>query len=130
MVGTYEVRLDEETVGQAQVEKQGLYYRFSCRCRLAPGKLLRLTVRCGEKETDLGVFVPMDGQFGVEKKLPCKQFGTGKPEFYIGSRKQRTETTAPVFYPVYPEEPFAHIRRLKDAYLETKNGQMGIVFRE
>lgn len=127
MVGTYDICLGIEPVGEAVVEKVGLYYRFSCRCRLRGATMQRIMVACGEKKVDLGICVPMGEQFGVDKKVPCKQLGEGKPEFFLTPRPQ---THGGKFVPVYPEEPFAYMSRLKDAFLEIRNGQMGIVLDE
>ena len=123
MVGTYEIFLGAEPVGEAVVEKQGLYYRFSCRCRLRGATMQRIMVACGAKKVDLGICVPMGDVFGVDKKVPCKQLGEGKPEFFLTPRPQHSGGK---FVPVYPEEPFAYMSRLKGAFLEIRNGQMGI----
>lgn len=127
MVGTYDICLGIEPVGEAVVEKVGLYYRFSCRCRLRGATMQRIMVACGEKKVDLGICVPMGEQFGVDKKVPCKQLGEGKPEFFLTPRPQ---THGGKFVPVYPEEPFAYMSKLKDAFLEIRNGQMGIVVKD
>ena len=87
----------------------------------------RLTVSCGGKEADLGVCVPMEGRFGVEKKIPCKQLGEGTPEFRI---LPKHESVKGKFVPVYPEEPFSYMARLKDAFLANRAGQMGIILKE
>ena len=127
VVGTYEICLAGDPVGEAMVEKVGLYYRFSCRCRLQGATMQRIMVACGDKKADLGICVPMGDRFGLDKKVPCRQLGEGKPEFFLtprpgcGGRK---------FVPVYPEEPFAYMSKLKGAFLEIRNGQMGIVITE
>lgn len=127
MVGQYEVRLGPDAVGMATVEKQGLYYLFSCRCRLSGATMHRVMVACGGKQVDLGICVPMGHSFGLEKKVPCKYLGEGEPEFFLTPRPQ---SGGGKFVPVYPEEPFAYMSRLKDAYLEIRNGQTGIMIRE
>lgn len=128
MVGTYEIRQGDKCIGRVIVEKQGLYYRFSCRCRPDGEIMYRLTVSCGGEREDLGVCVPMDGQFGVEKKVPCKRFGDGTPEFRLLPKNEKVQQGK--FVPVYPEEPFAYIRRLEGAFLAHQAGQLGIFIRE
>ena len=123
MVGTYDIKIGSEVAGKMVVEKQGLYYRFSCRCRLSGKTVHSAAAVCCGSRIHLGVCVPMDGQFGLEKKLPCKQFSGGKPEFLLipkgGHQGHR-------FVPVYPEEPFAYMARLKEAFLEIRDGQVGV----
>lgn len=127
MDGTYEVSLGAKTVGSVHVEKQGLYYRFSCRCDLSGDVLCRLMAQCGDRQLDLGVFVPMDGKFGVEKKIPVKRLGTEPLLFWIQTKQDKPEGK---FVPIYPEEPFAYMTKLKDAFLAHQAGQVGIVIPE
>ena len=125
MVGTYEIMLGSSPVGQVTVERQGLYYRFSCRCDLKG--MYRLMASCNGKQEDLGTLIPKDGAFGLEKRVPVKRLGEGKPEFLLmGKDCARREN----FVPVYPEEPFSYMSRLKDAYLARREGQLGIMFPE
>ena len=127
MVGIYDVRLGDRLVGQVEVEQLGLYYRFSCRCRIPGGQVHRLGVSCGGGYQDLGVCVPMGTEFGLQRKLPCKQFLAGRPEFLLHIGHQRPGR---IFVPVYPEEPFSYLSRLKDAFMEIRDGQIGVVLAE
>ena len=122
MMGTYPVLLGDACVGTVRVEREGLYYRFSCRCDLPGGQMRRLWMRQGSRETDLGLCVPMDGGFGTDKRLPMKQCGEGKPEFFLRSKEIRR-----TFIPLRPEEPFRYIHRLENAYLEQRGNTVGIV---
>ena len=127
MVGAYQIFRGVEPVGTVQVEKQGLYYQFSCRCTLRGATMQRIMVACGERKVDLGICVPMGDVFGIDRRVPCKQLGEGKPEFFLIPRVGRAGGK---FVPVYPEEPFAYMAKLKDAYLEVRCGQAGIVLAE
>jgi len=127
MVGTYEIKMGDKSAGRVQVEKQGLYYRISCRCSLSGDVMHRLLVRCGGKTENLGVCIPMDGQFGVEKRIPCKILGQGTPEFELIPKHEQMMGQ---FIAVYPEEPFAYMTRLKDAFLARQGGQIGILLKE
>ena len=123
MVGTYEVKQGPDSVGQVTVERQGLYYRFSCRCTMTDTKMRRLTVTCNGKQEDLGTLVPMGNGFGLEKRIPVKRLGEGKPEFQMVSKGDGRKET---FVPVYPEEPFSYIDQLQTAFLETREGTVGV----
>lgn len=127
MVGNYELTRMGKPCGHVAVEKQGLYYHFSCRCRLPEGQMYCLTVHCGDRQENLGVCVPMDGQFGAEKRIPCKRLGEGTMEFSLLPKHEKREGK---FVPIYPEAPFAYLTRLEDAVLESRDGQLGIVIRE
>lgn len=126
MVGTYEIRMGDSVVGTVKVERQGLYYLFSGRCGLSGEVMHRLLMRCGGRETDLGLCVPMGDGFGTQKRLPVKQCGMGTPEFVL--RPRQTERRGN-FIPLRPEEPFRYIHRLENAYLERRGDRLGIVIR-
>ncbi len=123
MEGNYAVRMGPDTVGKVNVRRQGLYYRFTCRCRLSGDTLFRLRVLCGEKLENLGILVPVDDGFGLDTKIPVKRIGEGTMEFTLVPRHEKREGQ---FIPIYPEEPFAYISKLKQSFLVRKNGQLGI----
>ncbi len=121
--GNYEVRFGREPAGKVQVLRQGLYYRFVCRCRLTGDIVCRLQVTCGSQKENLGIVVPMGDGFGLETRLPAKRLGQGD---WVFSLVPKHEIVTGNFYPITPEDPFAYIARLKDAYLIRKEGQMGV----
>ena len=127
MVGNYEVKFGAKTVGKVQVTRQGLYFRFVCRCMIAADSVTKLVVSCGGKRENLGVLIPSDDGFSLDKKHPVKKFEEGVPEFYLAPRHDAVHGK---FVPIYPEEPFAYIARLKGAFLTSKNGQVGVLLKE
>ena len=126
MEGTYEITVGNKAVGKITVTKQGLYYRFSCRCTLSSDVVCRVMVSCGGMEESLGILVPMDGGFGLDTKIAAKRLRPGTPKFRIAPNKVETKGK---FVPIYPEEPFSYIERLKDAYLARQNGQIGVIIK-
>ncbi len=122
----YELTFGNQMVGKVQVQRQGLYYRFVCRCQLTGDVVCRLQVTCGSSRESLGVVVPMGNGFGLDTKLPVKRIGAGQMTF---SLVPKHEVTTGTFYPICPEEPFGYIARLKDAYLSRKEGQIGVVIK-
>ena len=124
MDGSYKVHFGKRTVGNVTVQRQGLYYRFSCVCELSGDVLCRLQVTCGSTHLDLGILVPVGKGFGLDTRVPAKQLSYGKPEFTLVPKQT---AVSELFVPVYPEEPFAYISRLKKGYLARKDGKLGIV---
>lgn len=125
--GNYGVYFGNQLAGKVQVLRQRLYYRFICRCKLSGDVVCRLGVTCGENHESLGVVVPMDGGFGLDTRLPIKRLGQGKMEFYLIPKH---EVAAGKFVPIYPEEPFAYIARLKEGFLARQDGQVGVLIKE
>ena len=71
----YAVYFGNRPVGKVQVTRQGLYYRFLCRCELTGDVMCRLWVSCADKRESLGLVVPVDGGFGLSTSLPVKRLG-------------------------------------------------------
>lgn len=127
MEGTFGVYFGTRLAGKVQVQRQGLYYRFTCRCRLTGEVVCRLRVVCGDRRENLGVVVPMDDGFGLDTRLPVKQLGEGEMMFSLVPRHERL--TASVS-PVYPEEPFSYIARFRRDFLERQCRRTGICLPE
>ena len=121
--GEYEVTFRNRPVGKVSVRKQGLYYIFSCRCRLERDELCRLQVTCGNVSEDLGILVPVEGGFGIDTRIPVKRFLKGFGAFQLAAA---CGTDSEMLIRIYPDEPFAYINRLKKAYLVRKNGEQYI----
>lgn len=124
----YNVIFGNEAVGKVQVIRQGLYYRFFCRCRLSGDVVCRLFVQCGDKRENLGVVVPVDDGFGLETRIPVKRLGEGDMDFRLEPKSEKAADGK--FVPIYPEEPFAYIDRLQESFMATQNGQAGAVIPE
>ena len=126
MLGEYPVFQGDAQIGKVSVYRIGLYYRFCCNCKLQNNGLYRLYVSCDGCQQNLGVLVPEGDCFFLETRVPSKRFGEGIPEFFVISNYAKSEEA---FYPIYPEEPFAYISRLKDAYLIKRNSQLGVILK-
>ena len=120
----YEVFQSGKAVGTVEAAREGLYIRFSCRCRPTDRDMIRLWMICGETEIDLGLCVPVDGGFGTEKRIPAKQCGAGELQFCL---RHKDDTLRGKFIPLSPEEPFQYIHRLETAFLERRGLKVGIV---
>ena len=158
MAETYDITHEGAPVGTARMEKQGLYYVFSCRCRLPKEGLYRIHAINGAAREDLGICIPMDGVFGMDKKVPQKRIGEGtltfelipkdwKPQEIVPEPEpilQVEETVQPVqaeeiapsaaveesFIPVSEDEPFDYLDKLEDARVEVRDDQVGIIIQE
>ena len=156
MAQTCEIKFEDVSVGTAQVQKQGLYLSFSCRCRLPLEGLYRIHVICGEKREDLGICVPLDDAFGMDKKIPAKRFGEGELSFKlvpkdwtqpevtltepnvaaeekISAPEEEQDFCAELsqqFIPVSEDEPFEYLDKLENAHMEICDGEPGVVINE
>ena len=124
MEGNYPVLMGSQSIGTVKVTRQGLYYRFDCRCRLSGDVMCRLRVSCGEVTRDLGILAPESGAFVLRTGIPVKQLGEGAVQFQVLPRHKPMTGR---FVPISPEEPFAYLSRLQDAFLEIRDGVPGLV---
>ena len=127
MERSFSLTVAGKPAGKVTVQRQGLYDRFSCRCKVPGDGMYRLMVTCGNHRETLGVLIPKDDSFVLETKVPSKRIGEGDMTFSLFS-KQQTHTEN--FVPICPEEPFRYISRLKESFLVQKDGQLGILIEE
>lgn len=123
MEGNYEVFLGNSPAGKVQIIRQGLYYRIICRCRISGAVVHKLYAVCGRRKEDLGIVVPVEGGFGTELRVPVKRFGEAVFSFHLRPKQEYMEGS---FAPIFPEEPFSYIARLKESFLEHRDNQIGI----
>lgn len=126
MEGVYDILLGKDPVGQAVVVRDGLYWRFDCRCCLSGEAVFRITVSCGGKTESLGIPVPSGRDFVLRTRLPMKKLGQGEPVFRVVPKHAPLPEN---WVPVNPEEPFAYLTRLQDAFLQVRDGKVGVVFK-
>lgn len=127
MEENYELFCEGKAVGTVQVLRQGLYFRFCCRCDHIGDEMLRLTAICADKRADLGVLVPVENGFGLVTKLPIKRLGDGKLQFEVTLRHK--EVTG-IFLPIDPEKPFPRLSELNNARFSHRDGQAGLILPE
>ena len=119
MVQEYEILWGTEKVGEALITREGLYYRFQCRCRLDPG-VYRLIAVSADREWDLGVLLPELDSFRINTKVPAKCFLSEEFSFYLETKRSR-------FIAVREGEPVPFLCQLRNAAYAYRNGQPGIL---
>ena len=124
MVCTYDVVLGGQPMGRVTVRKQGLYLQFDCQCNLSGEVMFDLIACVGQQREKLGLLTPELGKYTLRTKLPAKRLREGALSFLLQPRHSSMKDR---FVPVRPDEPFAYIHRLEDAYLAICDGQVGIV---
>lgn len=118
----YDIMMDGISVGQATVEKEGLYYCFACTCIPQKEGVHRIHVCDGENVRDLGICVPDGNVFRLSTRIPVKYFCDGNWSFVL-SDTPRIEKVVPV----KEDEPFSYLEQLNTARLQNTNGQPEII---
>lgn len=74
---------DQSTVGKAEVLRQGLYYRISCRYRLPSGEVCRLIIKWPGGWENVGIPVPEGDGFAIVKRIPVKKIPEKEISFHL-----------------------------------------------
>ena len=73
----------DKVVGEAVIQRQGLYHLFDCRCRFSGNEIHRLWALCAGKQVKLGVCVPQAGEFILKTKIPSDRFPADEISVYV-----------------------------------------------
>lgn len=118
MYKLYPITLEEMQVGEAVVQKEGLYYRFRCRCRLPSADIYVINCESGKGSVCLGVCVPDGNEFTLEKRISEKKVDTEQLKLYA-----RPKSTAGVFSEGVTDGcHFLHLDKCRLSTLMTKQG--------
>ena len=121
MEDTYEIQYHGEPVGHVRTQKQGLYLCFHCRCTLPDESMYRIHALGEAGREDLGICVPMDGSFGMDKKIPLKRLGEGGLTFQLVPKDWKPEET--VIEPE-PQMPVHEEEKIVEQITEEQNLEM------
>jgi nicotinamide riboside kinase len=89
--------------------------------------MARLFAVLENDEFDLGILIPNNGSFELNRHVNVNKMRQGRPEFHIRVRKETPELAYTV---VCPEEPFGYLSRLENAFMVRKNGKTMLGFRD
>lgn len=120
----YDIFWNGKIVGKAQVEKQGLYYNFLCRCR--PDEKARYEIRLHHAggEENLGLCVPEGNGLQLKTRLAVRRVGGGSYRFELMRRE-----TAGQLFPVDPDQPFEALTHLGNGYALKRDGRLYIAIK-
>lgn len=121
----YPVYQGDQSVGSAVVSLSGLYYHIRCSCKPADDKIYRLMAVDTNGNVELGVLVPTNGKYCINKKLPVKRFKGDILRFFLFSENSTDEKR---FIPVDPQCTFDAIAQLESARFGAKEGKYGLFF--
>ena len=118
-----DIYLGDKQVGSGKISREGLYYNISCRYSFSGKVMYRLILQSPKGIHDLGICIPEQGQYILQKRIPISKVGEGDLSIYPVPKGTREKDC---FIPVFPDEPFAYLSRLKNAVLEYRDGKPGV----
>ena len=118
MVFNYDVTYGENRVGTVQLEREGLYLRLRCSCRVQDNEIHRLYAD-GER---IGLLIPDRGELVLETRVAAKRLKPGCRFFLDECGRE--------FVPIRTGEAFAHLDKVRGARLAFQDGEPGIFLNE
>ena len=73
----YPVTMNGAKIGKASIVKQGLLAQIECRSVFPKDGIYRIKLCCRGVTIELGVCVPVDGYFLIQKRIPLKKIPDG-----------------------------------------------------
>ena len=116
MDGIYEVTYRGQTVGTAEVTREGLYFRIFCRCRVNDSEIHRLYA--GSEK--IGVLIPEKGILTLQTRIPARKLKEGCDFSLDCNRKE--------FIPIRPKKHFSHLNQVRNGKLGFLDGEPGLYF--
>ncbi len=118
-----DIMMDGKNVGTVTIEKEGLYYRFFCRCHFEDKAVHSIWVFWEGGSRKLGVCIPEGKYACLNTKVPIKYIPSTELTFKIDHRENDG------FYPIDPGQPFPHMDKLTKARFATLDGKPGLVIK-
>lgn len=109
----YLVRRDGKEIGSVAVETSGLYLKIWCQCYNLTAGFHRLHMIYQDKTIILGLLIPKNKEFVLDKTIPRKSAGFGTPEFVVISGERDLDNTIVRLQPGTPIEYLETIRSWK-----------------
>lgn len=118
---TYPILEDGQRVGNAMVERMGLFLRICCKCLPQKTERYKVVLRCDDTTLDLGACRHAEGEFTLERRVSAK--GIDKEGMRIEIVPEYDES----FVPLYTDRPFPELRFASSARFCVKEDQPGLI---
>lgn len=118
----HQIVWNDERVGYARIEKEGMCLKIHCSCTPPYKGMFRVRVSDDSNSRDLGICVPEGEYFTLSARVPLKYLQGDKLTFRLISAEKKAE-----ILPVENGEPFSGLDRLENARLQFVDGQGQIV---
>lgn len=113
----YQIIFDGNPVGSAEIRKEGMFYRITCRYHLPYKSVFRVLLNSSNHKFDLGVCVPDGNGFSCVTRIACNQLKGDNFSFSLNDGAKKGGI------PVAAGKPFVQLEKLNTARLCITNGQ-------
>lgn len=110
-------------VGEAKIQRQGLYYQFCCSCNFSESRIYKLWATSGGKNIKLGVCVPEMDCYTLCRKIPIAHFDTDEISVYaLNDNEAKTQREL--------DTKLVSIKRLDQAILRLVDGHQVVCIKD
>lgn len=121
----YSVDFDNRQIGTVSLQKKGLYYVLSCKCKLTGKKVYRLHMQCGDRISKIGIPAPEGDAFTLRVNIPVGCIPDNSVRFFVLPAEESTDKQ---WIPIIEDSPFPHIDSLEHAVFAQYNGRPCVSF--
>ena len=118
---TYPILEDGQRVGDARIERMGMFLCIRCKCLPQRAERYKVIACCDGITLELGICRPDQGEFALERRIPAK--GIFEERLHIQIVPEYQEN----FLPLHRDKPFSELRFLSSARFFVKDGQPGLI---
>lgn len=115
--------MNEQVVGHAVIETEGLYSAISCFCKFPDKRIYMILLKQGSENRPLGICVPVRDGFCLHTRIPKKYIRT---EQAIICAAVKEENRLGDFVPLLPGEPVGCIGQLDQVTFKVSEGVRGL----
>lgn len=119
-MGEYPIYMNQNVVGKAQVEQEGLYYRVRCTCDVSANSTYRI---CADSEAgifNVGICTPKGNQLIADKRVAIKYISADDLSFHAISDDKIKR--------IICEQPFSELSKLQAGRMIEIGAEVGILF--
>lgn len=116
------ITFNGQTVGSAEVQTEGCFYKISCSCDALPNRGNRIYATDGKETIDLGICVPKGNRFVLTKRVPVKRLIWENLRFSIASADPNVMAV-----PVETGTAFSKLDKLACGKFSIRDGQPQIL---
>jgi len=120
----YDVFSGGQRVGSVQLRKRGLYWQFDCHCKPVGKQVFRLEMKMGDQWKSLGIPVPEGECWCLSTRIPIRQMENSAEKFRLTPLGEAPKGR---FLPVYEQQPFPELSRVRKGKLAIRDGVVGIL---
>lgn len=121
----FSIYFGEKICGRARLEKEGLYYRITCKCEIPTDALCRMQMKTRGECIDLGTCIKKGSSYMINTKIPCKRID---PEDVQITMLTNAPHTTGNFIPVSSKLPFPYLHKLERGRMAFVGEQVGMLF--